>query len=273
MATVHVESGFGRCSVTSHLEINPGFRRAFQDRLIRWYRAHRRDLPWRHTRDPYRVAVSELLLQQTQASREAPVYREFVSRYPTIEDLHRAPAEEVSALTDPLGYHIRGKWLKAMAAAVVADHGGRMPDSLEGLRRLPGLGPYAAAAVHTFGNGKRAPLVDTNIARVYTRAVGLPAEGSAYRDARRLAELAEALTPARRFYDYGQGLMDLGATVCTARAPDCPRCPLRKLCRDLTGGPAVAVWRMDGVPMAAERTAGYRVGSRATPRRAALTDS
>lgn len=219
------------------------------------------------------MAVSELLLQQTQASRVAPVYREFVRRYPTIEDLHRAPDAEVSALTDPLGYHIRGKWLKAMATSVATNHGGRMPDSLEGLRRLPGLGPYAAAAVHTFGNGKRAPLVDTNIARVYTRAVGLPTEGSAYRDSRRLAELAEALTPARRFYDYGQGLMDLGATVCTARAPDCPRCPLRKLCRDFTGGPPVAVWRVDGVAMAAERTAGYRVGSRATPRRAAATDS
>ena len=270
---MHVESEFGRRSVTSHLEINHRFRAAFQDRLIRWYRAHRRDLPWRETRDAYHVAVSELLLQQTQASRVAPVYREFVRRYPTIEDLHLAPADEVSALTDPLGYHIRGKWLKAMAAVIVTDHAGRMPDSLEGLRRLPGLGPYAAAAVHTFGNRKRAPLVDTNIARVYTRAVGLPSKGSTYRDSRRLAELAEALTPARRFYDYGQGLMDLGATVCTARAPDCPRCPLRKLCRDLTGGPPVAVWRVDGVSVAAERTAGYRVGSRATPRRKVSTDA
>ena len=259
--------------MTSHLEIDHRFRTAFQDRLIRWYRAHRRDLPWRHTGDAYHVAVSELLLQQTQASRVAPVYLEFVRRYPTVEDLHRAPAEEVSALTDPLGYHIRGKWLKAMAEAVVSDHGSRMPETLDGLRRLPGLGPYAAAAVHTFGNRKRAPLVDTNIARVYTRAVGLPAEGSTYRDMRRLAELAEALTPARRFYDYGQGLMDLGATICTARAPDCPRCPLRRLCRDLTGGPAVAVWRLDGVSMAAERTAGYRVGSRPTPRREALPDA
>ena len=98
--------------------------------------------------------------------------------FATIDDLHRAPAEEVSALTDPLGYHVRGRWLKAMAATVVTEFGGRMPDSLDELRRLPGFGPYAAAAVHTFGNGKRAPLVDTNIARVYTRAVGLPAEGS-----------------------------------------------------------------------------------------------
>ncbi len=255
--------------MTSPLEIDRRFQRAFQDRLIRWYRTHRRDLPWRRTRDPYHVAVSEVLLQQTQAARVAPVYAEFVRRFPTIDDLHRAPAEEVSALTDPLGYHVRGRWLKAMAETVVTEFGGRMPDSLDELRRLPGLGPYAAAAVHTFGNGKRAPLVDTNIARVYTRAVGLPAEGSVYQDSRRLAELAEALTPARRFYDYGQGLMDLGATVCTARSPACPNCPLRGLCRDVQGGPAAAAWRVAGVRMAAERTAGYRVGSRATPRRAA----
>lgn len=255
--------------MTSLIEIDRRFQRAFQDRLIRWYRAHRRELPWRHTRDPYHVAVSEVLLQQTQASRVAPVYVEFVRRYPTIADLHQAPATEVSALTDPLGYHVRGRWLKAMAATVVTDYGGRMPDSLDALRRLPGLGPYAAAAVHAFGNGKRAPLVDTNIARVYTRAVGLPAEGSVYQDGRRLVELAEALTPARRFYDYGQGLMDLGATVCTARSPSCPTCPLRGLCRDVQGGPPAAVWRVAGVPMAAERTAGYRVGSGATPRRAA----
>ena len=181
------------------------------------------------------MAVSEVLLQQTQAARVVPVYAEFVRRFPTIDDLHRAPAKEVSALTDPLGYHVRGRWLKAMAATVVTEFGGRMPDSLDELRRLPGLGPYAAAAVHTFGNGKRAPLVDTNIARVYTRAVGLPAEGPVYQDSRRLAELAEALTPARRFYDYGQGLMDLGATVCTARSPACPKCPLRRLCRDVQG--------------------------------------
>ena len=255
--------------MTSPLEIDRRFQRAFQDRLIRWYRTHRRDLPWRRTRDPYHVAVSEVLLQQTQAARVAPVYAEFVRRFPTIDDLHRAPAKEVSALTNPLGYHVRGRWLKAMAATVVTEFGGRMPDSLDELRRLPGLGPYAAAAVHTFGNRKRAPLVDTNIARVYTRAVGLPAEGSVYQDSRRLAELAEALTPARRFYDYGQGLMDLGATVCTARSPACPNCPLRRLCRDVQGGPAAAAWRVAGVRMAAERTAGYRAGSRATPRRAA----
>ena len=138
-------------------------------------------------------------------------------------------------------------------------------------RRTP-----AASRVGTVRRGRgphlrqwqRAPLVDTNIARVYTRAVGLPAEGSVYQDSRRLAELAEALTPARRFYDYGQGLMDLGATVCTARSPACPKCPMRGLCRDVQGGPAAAAWRVAGVRMAAERTAGYRIGSRATPRRA-----
>ena len=130
------------------------------------------------------------------------------------------------------------------------------------MRELPGLGPYAAAAVYVFGLRRRAALLDTNIARVLTRAVGLPEEGSVYRDTRRLQDLAEQLVPARRHYDYHQGLMDLGATVCLARTPRCERCPLRRGCRAVIGGPPAAVWREHGVVLAAERTVGYRVGSR-----------
>lgn len=247
---------------TKQICVDGVFRRSFQSRIVTWYRGHGRDLPWRHACDPYHVAVSELLLQQTQVQRVVAVYLEFIRRYPTVEDLDRAPANEVSGLTDPLGYHIRAKWLKAMAAVVVGDHGGRMPDSLDALRRLPGFGPYASAAVHTFGNRRRAPLVDTNIARVYTRAVGLPLQGSAYRDGRRLEELAEALTPPRRFYDYGQGLMDLGATVCTSGAPDCDNCPVRRTCRAVRGGAPTATWYLNGVAMPAMRTDGHRVGSK-----------
>lgn len=257
--------------MTDKVYVDDGFRRAFQDRVVRWFRAHGRDLPWRHTNDPYKIAVSELLLQQTQAMRVGPIFVEFVRRYPTVEKLHEAPPHEVSALTDPLGYHVRGRWLKALAARVVNDHDGRIPVVLDDLRRLPGLGPYAAAAVQSFGNRKRAPLVDTNIARVYTRVVGLPADGSVYRDGRRLSELAEILTPARRFYDYGQGLMDLGAEVCTSRSPMCQTCPLRSICRDVNGGAPVAVWRVKGRSIEAERTRGYRVGSRASPRRGAAS--
>jgi A/G-specific adenine glycosylase len=259
--------------VTDRVYVDEGFRRAFQDRVVGWFRGHGRDLPWRRTSDPYKIAVSEILLQQTQVVRVGPVFVEFVRRYPTVEKLHEAPACEVSALTDPLGYHVRGRWLKALAAVVVNDHGGRIPVVLEEVSRLPGLGPYAAAAVHTFGNRKRAPLVDTNIARVYTRVVGLPADGSVYRDGRRLWELAEILTPGRRFYDYGQGLMDLGSEVCTSRHPKCQTCPLRSICRDVNGGPPVAVWCVKGLSIPAERTTGYRVGSRSTRSRDSTSGS
>ena len=249
------------------VDVAPRFRRMFQDRLVRWYRRCGRDLPWRHASDPYHVAVSEILLQQTQAARVVPVYAEFIRRYPTIADLYRARSSDVKRLTDPLGYHIRGTWLKELAREVVERHAGRLPDDLAELRALPGLGPYSAAAVYVFGLRRRAALLDTNIARVLTRAVGLPLDGSMYRDGRRLAQLAEALTPPRRFYDYHQGLMDLGATVCRARNPACPTCPLRRICRDYGGaGTAAAVWRVDGVAQAAERTVGYRTGSGPTSR-------
>ena len=252
--------------------VDPQFRRGFQDRIVRWYRRKGRDLPWRSITSAYQVAVSEILLQQTQATRVAPVFQEFVARWPRVEDLHAVPLADVKQLTDPLGYHIRGTWLKDLARIVVERHGGQMPDSLEALRDLPGLGPYAAAAVYVFGLRRRAALLDTNIARVLTRAVGLPSEGSAYRDDRRLRELAEQLVPARRHYDYHQGLMDVGATVCVSRSPRCPICPLRRICRAATGGPPVAVWHERGVAMAAERTVGYRVGS-TTAVSPAATDS
>ena len=245
------------------VDVDSAFRRDFQDRIVRWYRRAGRELPWRSITSPYQVAVSEILLQQTQAARVAPVFQEFVARWPRVHDLHAAPLAEVKALTDPLGYHIRGFWLKELARIVVKRHGGDLPDSLAALRELPGLGPYAAAAVYVFGLRRRAVLLDTNIARVLTRAVGLPADGSVYRDNRRLQDLAEQLVPARRHYDYHQGLMDLGATVCLSRSPRCDGCPLRRMCRAVVGGPPAAVWQEHGVVMAAERTVGYRVGSRA----------
>ena len=248
------------------VDVDPVFRRAFQDRIVRWYRRAGRDLPWRSLTSPYQIAVSEILLQQTQAARVVPVFKQFVVRWPTVQDLNSATLAEVKQLTDPLGYHIRGFWLKELARIVVERYGGELPDSLSGLRELPGLGPYAAAAVYVFGLRRRAALVDTNISRVLTRAVGLPRDGSVYRDGRRLRNLAEQLVPARRHYDYHQGLMDLGATVCLSRSPRCDRCPLRRMCRAVVGGPSVAVWHERGVVMAAERTVGYRVGSRTVVR-------
>jgi A/G-specific adenine glycosylase len=244
------------------VDINIEFRRAFQDRLVRWYRRNGREFPWRVNATAYQVAVSEILLQQTQAARVQPVYETFVDRWPRAQDLYRASLSDVKAITDPLGHHIRGLWLKELARHIVEFHDGRLPADLKGLRGIPGLGPYAAAAVYVFGLHHRAALLDTNVARVLTRVVGLPVEGSVYRDGRRLQALAECLVPARRYFDYHQGLMDLGATICRSRAPSCVCCPVRAVCRAVTGGSPVATWRENDIELFGERTVGHWVGSR-----------
>ena len=187
------------------VELDRKFRHAFQDRLVRWYRRNGREFPWRVNASAYQIAVSEILLQQTQAARVQPVYEAFVNRWPRAQDLYGASLADVKALTDPLGYHIRGFWLKELARHIGEYHGGQEPDDLKTLRGIPGLGPYAAAAVYVFGLRRRAALLDTNVARVLTRTVGLPVEGSIYLDGRRLQVLAEALVPARRHFDYHQG--------------------------------------------------------------------
>ncbi len=207
-------------------------RRAFVRRLLTWYRAHRRDLPWRHTTDPYRVLVSEVMLQQTQVDRVLPKYREFLRRYPSIEALAAASVDTVRETWYPLGYNIRPVRLHAIARTVVQEYDGKVPDDRAALLGLKGIGPYTAGAVLSFAYGRRAPLVDTNVRRVLQRVFyGIPKDaGSPQRDAR-LWRLAEALLPRRATYDFNQGMMELGATVCVARMPRCAICPLRPLCR------------------------------------------
>jgi A/G-specific adenine glycosylase len=195
-------------------------------RLLRWYAVHRRDLPWRRTRDPYRILVSEIMLQQTQVARVVPKYREFTRRYPSLRALARASVREVREVWYPLGYNIRPVRLHAIARTAVAKYRGQLPRTQPELLRLQGIGPYTAAAVMTFAHGRPAPILDTNVRRLLRRVF--------HRDAavpdRTLWELSASLLPPRRGYDFNQALMDFGATVCTARAPACPACPLRGIC-------------------------------------------
>lgn len=143
--------------------IAPGRRRSFQRRVLDWYAANGRDLPWRKTRDPYAILVSEVLSHQTQIARVLPVYRQVLDRYPTVQAMARAPLREVKAITDPLGYKIRGQWLHG-AALVVADRfGGVFPATLEDLRQLPGVGRYTAGAVISFAHRQDAPVLDTEM--------------------------------------------------------------------------------------------------------------
>jgi A/G-specific adenine glycosylase len=197
----------------------------FRRRLLAWYRGAARDLPWRRTRDPYRVLVSEFMLQQTQVSRVLDFYPRFLKRYPSVEALARARPAAVREAWEGLGYYRRAANLHRLAREVVGRHGGVLPDEPEALRRLPGVGPYTAGAVAVFAYEKPVAAVDTNVGRVLRRVFGS-------RTAKDTRTLAQLLQPRRgkTAWSFNQALMELGALVCTARAPQCPRCPVRNLC-------------------------------------------
>jgi A/G-specific adenine glycosylase len=215
-------------------------RTAFRRRLLGWYARNARDLPWRRTRDPYRILVSEIMLQQTQVERVRAFYRRFLSRFPTVVALAKAQPEAVREAWDGLGYYARSRNLHRAARRVVAHHGGRIPRDPAAIRALPGVGPYTAGAVRSFAFGEAVPILDTNAARVLQRVFGVRGDRRRGRVTRRLWALAAAVTPAARTYDFNQAIMDLGATVCTARTPRCPRCPLRRMCRSVAGRTAAA---------------------------------
>lgn len=213
----------------SRSPLNSRLHRRFVRNLLRWYRRRGRRLPWRETTDPYRILVSEVMLQQTQVDRVIPKYHEFLARYPSIQDLAGAPVGEVREVWYPLGYNARPGRLLEIARTVVRTHSGRIPDDRTRLLSLKGIGPYTSAAVLAFAFGQRVPLLDTNVRRVLQRVF--------YRRRvpdRRLWALAETLLP-RVAYDFNQALMDLGATVCTARRPRCPTCPMRRFCKSRRG--------------------------------------
>ena len=231
---------------------HPSTLRAFQRRLLAWYRVCQRKLPWRETRDPYRILVSEIMLQQTQVDRVVPKYREFLRRYPTLKALAGARTPELKKVWYPLGYNVRPLRLRRIAQRALRDHGGRIPDSYDGLLAMDGIGRYTAGAVLSFAFNRDAPIVDTNVARLLSRYFGLRgaatqgrtpayAKASAGRQ-RRLWKLAEAVIPGGKGYLINQAMMDFGATVCTARAPQCPACVLRRTCRSypLNGQPTTA---------------------------------
>jgi A/G-specific adenine glycosylase len=204
---------------------------AFRRSLLRWYARHGRALPWRETRDPYRVLVSEIMLQQTQVDRVLPKYHEWLAAFPTFEALADAPPRRVERTWYPLGYNIRPRRLQAIARESVARYGGTLPSDEATLRSFKGIGAYTAGAVRSFAFGERAAIVDTNVARVLHRVFAGRGDHRGPRHAKRLWALAEAVLPERRVYDFNQALMDFGALVCTARKPLCATCPMRRACR------------------------------------------
>ncbi len=204
--------------------------RAFQRRLLAWYRLHQRDLPWRKTRDPYKILVSEIMLQQTQVDRVIPKYHQFLKRYPTVKALAQAKTAELRRLWYPLGYNIRPMRLRNIARRSVSDHDGQIPNSYDGLIAMDGIGRYTAGAVLSFAFEQDAPILDTNVARLLSRYFRVKVVPKNARAQQRLWQLAEAVIPQGKGYDINQAMMDLGATVCMARVPQCSRCVLRKTC-------------------------------------------
>ena len=206
-------------------------RPALAAQVVAWQRQHgRHGLPWQGSRDPYRVWLSEVMLQQTQVSTVLDYYPRFLARFPTVADLAAAPLDDVFALWSGLGYYNRARNLHHCAQAVQGDHGGSFPPSSAALAELPGIGRSTAAAIAAFCFGERAAILDGNVKRVLTRVLGFAGDLASATETRRLWVLAEELLPLRDVDVYTQGLMDLGATVCTARRPACERCPLAQRC-------------------------------------------
>ena len=202
----------------------------FQRRLLSWYGRHGRDLPWRRTREPYRILVSEIMLQQTQVDRVLPKYHQFLDRYPTMEALAEAHVDDVRRLWYPLGYNARPVRLHAIARESIARYGGRLPDTAETLRELPGVGRYTAGAILAFAHGRDVAVLDTNVRRVLSRVFVGARRLRRLRGEKVFWDLAESLVPRGRGYDFNQAMMDFGATWCTPRRPRCPRCPMRSFC-------------------------------------------
>ncbi|MGN6811540.1 MAG: A/G-specific adenine glycosylase [Thermomicrobiales bacterium] len=203
---------------------------AAQSGLLAWYAAHRRDLPWRQTRDPYHILVSEMMLQQTQVPRVLPRYHAWLAQFPTLAALAAAPTADVLRAWSGLGYNSRAVRLQQVARLAVAQYNGRLPAAVDELRALPGIGDYTARAIACFAYEQDVPVLDTNVKRVLHRVFAGPEAPRPRLTDRQLWALAERAVPAGQGYDWNQALMDFGATVCTARKPVCLVCPLRDCC-------------------------------------------
>jgi A/G-specific adenine glycosylase len=224
MAARAVEGGIRLKPSSSSQTVPDSVKPAFRRRLLAWYDAHARDLPWRSNRDAYRVWLSEIMLQQTRVAAVMVHYREFLHRFPTVEKLAAAREASVLASWSGLGYYRRARMLHAAAKVILRDHGGKLPSTVESLQTLPGIGRYTAAAIASIAFKEPVAVVDGNVERVLQRFSGqrlAPKE---------LWTRANQLLAVRRPGDFNQAMMELGATLCTPRNPACSTCPVTQLC-------------------------------------------
>ena len=220
---------------------HPDLKKHFAQALVRWQKKHgRHTLPWQNTRDPYRVWLSEIMLQQTQVTTVLDYYARFLERFPVVESLAAAQADEVMALWSGLGYYSRARNMHRCAQQVMTLHHGQFPTNAEQLQTLPGIGPSTAAAIASFCFAERVAILDGNVKRVLTRVLAFSGDLAQGAQERRLLDIAKTLLPdddlTNMMPRYTQGLMDLGATVCTLRKPQCAVCPVQRLCEGFAAG-------------------------------------
>jgi A/G-specific adenine glycosylase len=218
-------------SMDAARKLSPRSLRSLQNRLLRWFRHYRRDLPWRASRDPYRVWLAEVMLQQTRIAAVIPYYDRFLTRFPNIRALARSKESEVLKLWSGLGYYSRARNLQKAAKQIVVKHRGQFPRDLESALELPGIGRYTAAAVLSIAYDVPLAVLDGNVARVLARRGAIRGDLRAPRTWRRLQKMADDLLAARSPGDWNQALMELGEVVCTPQNPRCGACPLARSCR------------------------------------------
>ncbi|HWB08330.1 MAG TPA: A/G-specific adenine glycosylase [Pirellulales bacterium] len=206
------------------------WKRQFRRKLVDWYRRHARDLEWRRSRDPYRVWVSEIMLQQTQVATVADYFPRFVAEFPDVASLAAADEARVLRLWEGLGYYRRARQLHQAAKLIVAEHGGRFPSEVETVRNLPGIGRYTAGAILSIAFDARQPILEANTIRLFSRLIAYRGDPRSKSGENLLWLLAEELLPASGSSQFNQALMELGSLVCTPRAPACEPCPVRSLC-------------------------------------------
>ncbi|MDZ7807972.1 MAG: A/G-specific adenine glycosylase [Gracilimonas sp.] len=214
----------------------------FRTELLKWYKDHKRAMPWRGEADPYKIWISEIMLQQTQVQQATPYFQNFISQFPSVYELAKAEQQDVLKAWEGLGYYSRARNLHAAAKMVVDDYDGKLPESYDEIIKLKGVGPYTAAAVTSIAFNKPNAVVDGNVIRVLTRYYGIEDDTRSTKTRRKVQELADELIDEKQPGDFNQALMELGSEVCTPSNPDCEKCPLQ------TGCVAAKIAKTDSIP-------------------------
>lgn len=216
--------------------LDTAWKQSLRRRLLAWYARHRRALPWRESRDPYRVWVSEIMLQQTQVATVRAYFQRFTAELPTVHDLAAADEQHVLRLWEGLGYYRRARQMHAAAQQLVAEHGGQFPDDVDQLQQLPGIGRYTAGAIASIAFDRRAPILEANTVRLLSRLVAYRDDPTKAAGQKLLWQTAETILPRKNVAEFNQALMELGSLVCTPSDPQCDVCPLVELCAARAAG-------------------------------------